>query len=99
MLRIKIMPQIEDWRNRPLSENYPVLFIYAIHFSVRDNGIIRKLVAYIILSINNDRYKEVLTIEVGENESSKYWITVLNGLKESRCKRYFVYLCRWVDRD
>ena len=41
----KIMPQIEDWQNRPLSEVYPVLYIDAIHYSVRDNGVIRKLAA------------------------------------------------------
>ncbi len=45
----KIMPQIEDWQNRPLSEVYPVLFIDAIHYSVRDNGIIHKLAAFVIL--------------------------------------------------
>lgn len=42
---MKIMPQMEDWQNRPLSEVYPVLFMDAIHYSVRDNGIIRKLAA------------------------------------------------------
>ena len=42
----KIMPQIEDWQNRPLSEVYPVIYIDAIHYSVRDNGVIRKLAAY-----------------------------------------------------
>ena len=77
----KIIPQIEDWQNRPLSEVYPVLFIDTIHYSVRDNGVIRKLAAYVILGINKDGYKKVLTIEVGENESAKYWLTVLNGLK------------------
>ena len=82
----KIMPQIEDWQNRPLSEVYPVLYIDAIHYSVRDNGIIRKLAAYVILGINQDGYKEVLTIEVGENESSKYWLSVLNGLKNRGVK-------------
>lgn len=70
----KIMPQIGDWQNRPLSEVYPVLYIDAVHYSVRDNGVIRKLAAYVILGINTDGYKEVLTIEVGENESSKYWL-------------------------
>ncbi len=82
----KIMPQIEDWQNRPLSEVYPVLYIDAIHYSVRDNGVIRKLAAYVILGINNDGYKEVLTIEVGENESAKYWLSVLNGLKNRGVK-------------
>lgn len=82
----KIIPQIEDWQNRPLSDVYPVLYIDAIHYSVRDNGIIRKLAAYVILGINKDGCKEVLTIEVGENESSKYWLSVLNSLKNRGVK-------------
>ena len=82
----KLLPQIEDWQNRPLSEVYPVLFIDAIHYSVRDNGMIRKLAAYVILGINADGYKEVLTIQVGENESAKYWLSVLNGLKNRGVK-------------
>ena len=77
----KLLPQIEEWQNRPLSGVYPIVFIDAIHFSVRDNGIIRKLAAYVVLGINEDGYKEVMTIEVGENESSKYWLGVLNSLK------------------
>lgn len=88
----KIMPQIEDWQNRPLSEVYPVLYIDAIHYSVRDNGVIRKLAAYVILGINADGYKEVLTIEVGENEIAKYWLSVLNGLKNRGVKDILV-LC------
>ncbi len=74
----KIMPQIEDWQNRPLSEVYPVLYIDAIHYSVRDNGV--------ILGISQDGYKEVLTIEIGENESAKYWLSILNGLKNRGVK-------------
>lgn len=82
----KIMPQIEDWQNRPLEEIYPVLYIDAIHYSVRDNGVIRKLAAYVILGINLNGLKEVLTIQIGENESSKYWLSVLNSLKNRGVK-------------
>ncbi len=82
----KILPQIEDWQKRPLSEVYPVLYIDAIHYSVRDNGIIRKLAAYVILGINMDGKKEVLTIQIGDNESSKYWLSVLNDLKNRGVK-------------
>lgn len=82
----KILPQIEEWQNRPLDEVYPVLFIDAIHYSVRDNGIIRKLAAYVILGINSEGKKEVLTIEVGDNESAKYWLSVMNGLKNRGVK-------------
>lgn len=50
----KILPQIEDWQNQPLAEVYPILFIDAIHCSVWDNRVIRKLAAYVILGINTD---------------------------------------------
>ena len=77
----KILPQIEDWQNRPLDDVYPILYIDAIHYSVRDNGVIRKLAAYVILGINTEGKKEVLTITIGDNESAKYWLSVLNEIK------------------
>ena len=86
----KIMPQIEDWQNRPLDEIYPILYIDAIHYSVRDNGVIRKLAAYVILGLTVDGRKDVLTINVGDNESSKYWLSVLNELKNRGVKDIMV---------
>ena len=86
----KIMPQIEDWQNRPLDEIYPILYIDAIHYSVRDNGVIRKLAAYVILGLTVDGHKDVLTINIGDNESSKYWLSVLNELKNRGVKDIMV---------
>jgi transposase-like protein len=88
----KLLPQIEEWQNRPLDEVYPILYIDAIHYSVRDNGVIRKLAAYVILGIKIDGRKDVLTIEVGENESAKYWLSVLNSLK-NRGVRDILIIC------
>lgn len=82
----KLLPQIEEWQTRPLDSVYPVIFIDAIHYSVRDNGVIRKLAAYVMLGISVEGKKEVLTIQVGENESSKYWLRVLNELKNRGVK-------------
>lgn len=82
----KVLQDIEDWQNRPLDEIYPILFIDAIHFSVRDDNIIRKLAAYVIMGINCDGMKEVISLEIGENESSKYWLGVLNSLKNRGVK-------------
>ncbi len=87
----KLLPKIEEWQNRPLSAVYPVVFIDAVHFSVRDDGVIRKLAAYVVLGINEDGKKEVLTI-IGENESSKYWLSVLNSLKNRGIKDILI-LC------
>ena len=88
----KILPQIEEWQNRPLDEVYPILYIDAIHYSVRDNGIIRKLAVYVILGINATGKKEVLSINVGANESAKYWLSVLNELK-NRGVRDILIIC------
>lgn len=88
----KILPEIEDWQNRPLDEVYPIVFIDAVHFSVREDKVIRKLAAYVILAINSDGIKDVLGIYIGENESSKYWLGVLNELKNRGMKDVLI-LC------
>lgn len=77
----RLLPEIEQWQRRPLSRVYPMVFIDAVHFWVRDNNVIRKLAAYVILGINEEGKKDVLSIQIGENESSKYWLSVLNELK------------------
>lgn len=88
----KLLPEIEDWQHRPLAEIYPIVFIDAVHFSVKDNHIIRKLAAYVILGVTMDGHKEVLSIQVGQNESSKYWLGVLNDLKNRGVKDILI-LC------
>ena len=86
----RLLPQIEDWQKRPLDEVYPIVFIDAVHFSVRDNGQIRKLAAYVILAVSMTGHKEVLSIHIGENESAKYWLGVLNELKNRGVKDILV---------
>ncbi len=88
----KILPQIEEWQHRPLASVYPIVYIDAIHYSVRENSIVKKLAAYVILGINEDGIKDVLSINIGENESSKYWLGVLNELK-NRGVRDILVLC------
>ena len=77
----KIIPEIQEWQKKRLDEVYPIVFIDATHFHVRDNGQIVKKAAYVVLGIDKDGMKKVLSIVIGENESAKYWMTVLNGLK------------------
>ena len=86
----RLLPQIEDWQKRPLDEVYPIVFIDAVHFSVRDNGQIRKLAAYVILAVSLTGHKEVLSIHTRENESAKYWLGVLNELKNRGVKDILV---------
>ena len=86
----KVLQDIEDWQNRPLDEIHPILFIDAVHFSVRDDNIIRKLASYVIMGINCDGMKDVISLEIGENESSKYRLGVLNSLTNRGVKDVMV---------
>ena len=94
----KLLSKIEEWQNRPLNAVYPIVFIDAIHFSVRDDGIVRKLAVYIVLGINEDGKKEVLSIVIGENKSSKFWLSVLNSLKNRGLRGHPNSLFRWTYR-
>jgi len=88
----KLLPDIEAWQKRPLAAVYPIVFIDAIVFNVRDNAVIRKTAAYVVMGINEEGHKEVLSITIGENESAKFWLSVLNELKNRGVKDIFV-LC------
>lgn len=82
----KILPNIQEWQNRPLEEIYPIIFLDAIHYNVRQDGSITKKAVYLIIGINMEGKKDVLGIWVGENESSKFWLTVINELKNRGVK-------------
>lgn len=77
----KILPLIKEWQERPLQNIYAMLILDAVHYSVRDNGIVTKKAAYVAIGTDLDGKKDVLGIWLGANESSKYWLSVLNGLK------------------
>lgn len=77
----KIMPVIKEWQSRPLNPIYSFIFLDAIHYNVRSEGTIVTKAAYVVVGIDISGKKEVIGIYVGENESSKYWLTVLNDMK------------------
>ena len=76
----KILPIAKEWQQRPLENIYAVMFLDAIHYHVRSEGQIVKKAVYIAIGINLDGRKDVLGMWVGENESAKYWASVLNSL-------------------
>ena len=82
----KIMPSIKEWQCRPLESIYPIVFMDAIHFKVKkDNSIVNKA-AYAAIGVNIEGKKDVLGIWIGAAESSKYWLLVLNELKNRGVK-------------
>lgn len=88
----KVIPRIREWQKRPLDEVYPVVFVDATYFYVRDEGVVGKKAVYVILGINSEGYKDILGFYVGDSESAKYWLNILNELK-SRGLKDILILC------
>ena len=77
----KLLPVIREWQNRPLESVYAMVILDAIHYKVREEGSVIKKAVYIAIGTDLEGKKDVLGIWVGATESSKYWLNVLNGLK------------------
>ena len=80
----KILPEAQEWQQRPLGSVYAVVFMDAIHYHVRSEGQIVKKAVYIAIGVNLEGKKSVLGMWVGENESAKFWASVLNNLKNRK---------------
>lgn len=77
----QILPRIKEWQDRPLESIYPICFIDAVHFSVREETSVVKKAAYIVLGVSEYGEKDILGIWIGENESAKFWLSVFNDIK------------------
>lgn len=86
----KILPVAKEWQQRPLEAVYAVVFLDAIHYHVRSERHIVKKAVYIAIGIDLDGHKDVLGMWVGENESAKYWATVLNSLRNRGIEDIFI---------
>lgn len=86
----KILPIAREWQQRPLEAIYAVVFLDAIHYHVRCEGQIVKKAVYIAIGVDLGGKKDVLGMWVGENESAKFWGTVLNSLKNRGVEDIFI---------
>ena len=86
----KTLPVAKEWQQRPLESIYDVVFLDAIHYHVRSEGQIVKKAVYITIGLDLDGRKDVLGMWVGENESAKFWATVLNGLRNRGVENIFI---------
>ena len=87
----KITPEINAWQNRPLESIYPFIFMDAIHYKVKENHQYITKAAYVVLGIGLDGRKDILGVWIGENESAKFWLSVMNDLKNRGIKDVYVF--------
>ena len=77
----KILPIVREWQQRPLESLYGVVFMDAVHFHVRSEGQIVKKAVYVAIGLDMEGKRDVLGMWIGENESAKFWLGILNSLK------------------
>ena len=87
----KISPEVNAWQNRPLESVYPFVFMDAIHYKVKENHQYITKAAYVVLGIRLDGHKDILGVWIGENESAKFWLSVMNDLKNRGIKDVYVF--------
>ena len=78
----RIIPMVQEWQNRPLESVYPIVWLDAVHFKVRQDGVVINKAIYSIIGVNQHGYKEVLGLYLGENEGAKFWLRVLSDLEQ-----------------
>ncbi|PIF03734.1 MAG: IS256 family transposase, partial [Arcobacter sp.] len=78
----KVIEKANEWQSRPLDSIYSIIFMDATVLKVRVDRVVKNIAAYIMLGVTLEGKKEILGIWIGENETSKYWLTVLNDIKK-----------------
>ena len=76
-----VLEEVAEWQNRPLDVCYPLVFFDAIRVKIRDDGFVRNKAVYIALGIRPDGTKEILGIWIEQTEGAKFWLRVMNELK------------------
>jgi putative transposase len=85
-----VIEEVRDWQNRQLAAVYPVVFLDAIQFKVRDNGHVRNKAIYLALGIGMDGMKEVLGMWIAETEGAKFWLQVVTELKNRGVNKIYI---------
>lgn len=89
----KIIPQIHDWQTRKLENLYPIVYLDALHFKVRDEGKVSTKAAYIVLGVDLSGKKDILGIWIGEEEGAAFWLSVLTELNSRGVQDILIACC------
>lgn len=86
----EVIEDVREWQNRQLDECYPIVYMDAIHFKVRDGGQVRAKAVYLAIGVNTDGMKEVLGMWIAETEGAKFWLSVVTELKNRGVNEIFI---------
>ena len=77
----KIVPEIEEWQTRSLESVYPIVWMDAIHYKVREDNAIKTKAVYCLIGVNREGIKDLLGMYIGQAESARFWLSVLNDIQ------------------
>jgi putative transposase len=86
----EVLDEVKKWQNRQLEEVYPIVFLDAIQFKVRDSGHVKNKAVYLAIGVTPEGYKEVLGLWIAQTEGAKFWLHVVTELKTRGVKDIFI---------
>lgn len=92
----KVFAEIEDWKNRPLKKIYALIYLDCIHYKVRQDWKIISKACYVILWIDDEWKKDILAMIIWENEWAKFWLWVVNTLKQRWVEDIMIASIDWL---
>lgn len=76
----QLLPKLKEWRQRQLDAIYPIVWLDAIHYKVKDEGRYAHKAIYTLLGVNLEGKKELIGLYLSETEGANHWLTVLTDL-------------------
>ena len=92
----KIIPEVREWQNKPLEDFYPIIYLDAVHFKIRDNSKVENRWVYVIMWISKKWIKEILWLYVWDNESASFWQSVVNNITKRWVKDVCIACIDWL---
>lgn len=86
----RVLEDVKQWQNRPLESVYPIVWMDAIHYKVKEQGSIRTKAVYCVIGLNREGIKDLLGLYIGENEGSRFWLQVLSDIQNRGVKDIFI---------
>lgn len=86
----EVLDEVKTWQNRQLDEVYPIMYLDAIQFKVRDNGHVRNKAIYLAIGVTIEGFKEVLGLWIAQTEGAKFWLQVVTELKNRGVSDIFI---------
>src|SRR5215218_1726524 len=86
----EVIDEVKTWQNRQLDEVYPIMYLDALQFKVRDGGHVRNKAIYMAIGVNMSGLKEVVGLWIAQTEGAKFWLSVMTELKNRGVSDIFI---------